>query len=705
MATSPRPLRGRGASDNPPNRFERLRYEPDPDAGPPVDEEDAPLPRTEFYKDSSRSVIARNESPDVGFEASINPYRGCEHGCVYCLSGDTPILMADGSTRLLEAVRTGDRIYGTTRRGWYRRYVTTRVLAHWAVKKQAYRITLEDGTELIAGRDHRFLTERGWKFVVRTEPRRDQRAYLTTNNKLMGVGRFTPLPRKDEDYKAGYLCGMIRGDGLLGSYSYVRPGRVHGDQHQFRLALADEDALERASGYLRDFHVPTHGFVFQEESASRRLMRAIRTHARQNVERVKSIIAWPTAPMDQWSRGFLAGIFDAEGSYSGGILRITNTDPIIVEATTDCLKRLGLAFVVERRVRPQGKDLMAVRLRGGLRAHLRFFHTSDPGLARKRDIEGQAVKGSAKLRVVSIEPLGVRRLFDITTGTGDFISDGVISHNCYARPTHEYLGFSSGLDFETKILVKEDAPELLRRELSAPGWKPTVLALSGVTDPYQPVERRLRLTRRCLEVLADLRNPVAIVTKNHLVTRDVDLLRELARWNACVVFVSVTTLRKDLQKIMEPRTSSPEKRLGAIRALADAGVPAGVLVAPVIPALTDHEIPAIVDAARAAGARQAGYVILRLPHALVGLFETWLEHHFPDRKEKVLNRIRAVRGGKLNDPRFGSRMRGEGVFADEIASLFRLALRKAGIDGLSIELSTSHFRRPGYRQLTLFDLP
>jgi DNA repair photolyase len=171
------------------------------------------------------------------------------------------------------------------------------------------------------------------------------------------------------------------------------------------------------------------------------------------------------------------------------------------------------------------------------------------------------------------------------------------------------------------------------------------------------------------------------------------------------VFVSVTTLRKDLQKVMEPRTSSPEKRLATIRELAEAGIPAGVLVAPVIPALTDHEIPAIIDAARAAGARQAGYVVLRLPHALTDLFETWLGQHFPGRKEKVLNRIRAVRGGKLNDPRFGSRMQGEGAFADEIASLFRLSLKRAGIEGLSIELSTSHFRRPGYRQLTLFDSP
>src|SRR6266508_6945170 len=213
---------------------------------------------------------------------------------------------------------------------------------------------------------------------------------------------------------------------------------------------------------------------------------------------------------------------------------------------------------------------------------------------------------------------------------------------CYARPFHEYLGFSSGLDFETKIMVKEDAPELLRRELSSPKWTPRVIALSGVTDCYQPVERKLKLTRRCLEVLAEFRNPVAIVTKNHLVTRDIDVLQRLAEHKAAAVFISVTTLDAALTPKLEPRASLPAHRLAAIEALRPAGIQVGVLVAPVIPAVTNHEIPNIISAATAAGARFAGYVTLRLPHGVGPLFEKWLDRHFPDRKEKVLAQVRAM---------------------------------------------------------------
>ncbi|MBI2369661.1 MAG: PA0069 family radical SAM protein [Deltaproteobacteria bacterium] len=273
---------------------------------------------------------------------------------------------------------------------------------------------------------------------------------------------------------------------------------------------------------------------------------------------------------------------------------------------------------------------------------------------------------------------------------------------CYSRPTHEYLGFSSGLDFETKILVKEDAPALLRRALASPQWQAQVVAMSGVTDPYQPVERRLTLTRRCLEVFVEFRNPVVIVTKNALVTRDRDLLAELARYEAAAVYLSITTLDAGLARIMEPRTSQPARRLAAIEALAQAGVPAGVLVAPVIPGLTDHELPSIIAAATKAGARFAGYVVLRLPHGVKDLFEQWLTQHFPDRKAKVLNRIRSLRGGRLNDPRFGSRMEGEGPWATQLAGLFALACRKAGIHEGTPTLSTAAFRRPSDPQLPLF---
>jgi DNA repair photolyase len=514
---SRRSIVGRGAAGNPKNRFERIEVEPDPA------EHDAeePRPETVYLRDFSRSIIARNNSPDIGFDASINPYRGCSHGCSYCLLGDTLILMADGTARRLENLRFGDEIYGTVRHGAYRRYAKTRVLAHWSVLKPAHRITLGDGTTLVAGGDHRFLTDRGWKFVTEAVQGNGRRPYLKIGNKLVGTG------------------GLVR----------------------------------------------------------------------------------------------------------------------------------------------SSKDFTS-----------------------KLNFENQPLKSAANLRIASVEPLGVMPLFDITTGTGDFIANGVVSHNCYARPTHEYLGLSAGLDFESKILVKEDAPELLRKELSSRRWKPRVLSMSGVTDPYQPVEKKLRITRRCLEVLAEFRNPVAVVTKNHLVTRDIDLLSELAQHHSAAVAISLTTLDDDLRRVMEPRTSRPKRRLAAIEKLAEAGIPVGVMTAPVIPGLTDHELPALISAAAGAGATFAAYTPVRLPGAVRPIFEDWLARHFPERKDKVLNRIRSIRDGQLNDPRFGSRMRGEGLFADHIAQLFEISSRRAGIQkGRFPKLSTSAFRRAEEGQAGLFD--
>jgi DNA repair photolyase len=274
---------------------------------------------------------------------------------------------------------------------------------------------------------------------------------------------------------------------------------------------------------------------------------------------------------------------------------------------------------------------------------------------------------------------------------------------CFARPTHEYLGLSAGLDFESRILVKQDAPELLKRELSSPRWNPRVLSMSGVTDPYQPVERKLRITRRCLGVLAEFRNPVVIVTKNYLVTRDIDLLSELASHDAAAVAFSLTTLDDDLRRIMEPRTSRPARRLAAVEKLAAGGIPVGVMTAPVIPGLNDHELPNLLSAAAEAGATFAAYVPVRLPYAVAPLFEDWLARHFPERKDKVLNRIRSMRGGELNDASFGSRMRGEGLFAQHIAQLFSISCRRAGMgEGRFPKLSTAAFRGGGGAQPDLF---
>ena len=278
---------------------------------------------------------------------------------------------------------------------------------------------------------------------------------------------------------------------------------------------------------------------------------------------------------------------------------------------------------------------------------------------------------------------------------------------CYARPTHEYLGLSAGLDFETKIFAKPDAPLLLREKLQSPKWKPRSVTLSGITDCYQPLERTLKITRGCLEVLLEFRNPVAIITKNQLATRDIDLFKALAEFDGAAVNFSVTTLDPEIARKMEPRTAQPLQRLRAIEQFSRAGVPVGIMIGPVVPGLTDHEIPAILKATAAAGAQWAGYTMMRLPYGVKDLFQGWLAEHFPEKQEKVLGQIRDVRGGKLNDAHFGTRMRGTGPYADHVASLFKLYKKRYGLDRSRFQLSTAHFRRPEQvesdgKQLSLF---
>jgi DNA repair photolyase len=274
---------------------------------------------------------------------------------------------------------------------------------------------------------------------------------------------------------------------------------------------------------------------------------------------------------------------------------------------------------------------------------------------------------------------------------------------CYARPSHEYLGFSAGLDFERRIMVKEDAPALLRAAFLSPRWQPQVVALSGNTDCYQPVERRLRLTRRCLEVFCEFRNPVSVITKSSLVCRDADLLAALAADGAAHVFCSITTLDADLARRMEPRAAAPERRLEAVATLAAAGIPVGVMVAPVIPGLNDAEIPRILQAAAAAGARSASWVLLRLAKPLDDLFTDWLARHYPERRARVLGRIRDTRAGRLSDASFGRRQRGEGEYAAQTAALFATSARKWGLAAPLPPLATAAFRRPSRAnaQLTL----
>lgn len=269
---------------------------------------------------------------------------------------------------------------------------------------------------------------------------------------------------------------------------------------------------------------------------------------------------------------------------------------------------------------------------------------------------------------------------------------------CFARPFHEYLGMSAGLDFETRIFVKTKAPALLRQELSLRSWKPKVVVMSGVTDCYQPAERAFKLTRACLEVFAEFRNPVSIITKNALVTRDIPILTQLARVGAARIFVSVTTLDAALARKMEPRASAPGFRLRAIRELSAAGIPVGVMVAPLIPGLTDTEMPSILEAAREAGAQWAGYVLLRLPHGVKEIFLSWLDEHEPSKKARIVSRLREARGGKLYDSRWGVRGKGTGFMADQLRQLFHLTARRLGFNEELAPLATAHFRVPGQPQ-------
>lgn len=269
---------------------------------------------------------------------------------------------------------------------------------------------------------------------------------------------------------------------------------------------------------------------------------------------------------------------------------------------------------------------------------------------------------------------------------------------CYARPTHENFGLSCGLDFETQLFAKLDAPRLLRRELAHPKWTAEHIVMSGVTDPYQPIERSLRITRECLEVIAECRQPVSIITKGQLVTRDIDLLSDLASHQAARVAISLTTLDASLARAMEPRASAPAARLDAIRACSTAGIPTIAMIAPIIPGMNDQEIPALLAAARDAGAQFAGSTLLHMPHQVSDLFLDWLRRERPLQTRKVELRIRATRNGALNDNAFGARLRGTGVHAEQIRRLFRVHARREGLDGSPAPLSGAAFRRP-----TVFD--
>jgi DNA repair photolyase len=531
-----------------------------------------------FHEVRAKSVLNRvpGASP-MPFRWTVNPYRGCSHGCRYCLAGDTPILMADGRTRPLAELAVGDRIYGTERRGNYRRYVPTVVLDHWSTVKPAYRVTLEDGTTLIASAEHRFLTERGWKHVTGGMRGYSRRPHLTTGNKLVGTGHFAAPPKHTAEYRLGYLCGLIQGGGR------------------------GAEALDRARDYLGGLDVGSD-----------------------------RLLEMPAAPVDEWLKGYLAGTFDGRGSHTRGTLRIATTTAEHTRHVGEALRRLGFEHVAEK-TRWMDEPHW-VRLLGGLRERLRFLHTVDPAIVEKRTIDGTAFKSNARLGVVAVEALGLELpLYDITTGTGDFIANGVVSHNCFARHSHTYLDLDSGNDFDSQIIVKVNAPEVLGSQLHSPKWTHEHVAMGTNTDPYQRAEGRYALMPGIIRALAGSGTPFSILTKGTVLSRDLPLLTSASTEVSVGVGVSIALLDRDLQHTLEPGTPSPQARLELVRRIREAGLPCGVFVAPVLPRLTDsiEQLDGLFAAIAETGATGVTVLPLHLRPGAREWFAQWLAREHP----------------------------------------------------------------------------
>jgi DNA repair photolyase len=437
----------------------------------------------------------------------------------------------------------------------------------------------------------------------------------------MGTGGFAEPPKQTAAYRRGYLCGLIRGDGSGGHYSYPQPGRPAGRTGLFRLPLAGpegREALDRAVDYLARAGL---------ECAAVSELTAIRTSSAEQVRTLDSLLDWPDQPGPDWHKGFLAGIFDAHGGYQDGTLRLAPADPAINGWLAFSLETLGFGSAIERSA---GRAL--VRLRGGLGEALRFFHTADPAATAKRSAEGAIVPSGDGLRVVAVERLGLQLpMYDITTGTGDFIANGVVSHNCFARNSHTYLDLDAGADFNSRIVVKVNAPELVRKKLASPSWAGEHIAVGMNVDCYQRAEGRYRLMPGIIGALTDAANPFSILTKGTLILRDIELLAAAAEVTEVGLNVSAGFVDQDLWRSLEPGTPAPARRLEACAALNERGLGCGVLMGPVVPYLSDSpaQLDEAVRQAAAAGARHVSPIVLHLRPGTREWFFGWLRERHP----------------------------------------------------------------------------
>ncbi|WP_300019461.1 intein-containing Rv2578c family radical SAM protein [Pseudonocardia sp.] len=575
-----------------------------------------------FHEVEARSVLNRvpGGSP-VPFRWTVNPYRGCSHACVYCLAGPTRVLMADGSTRPIAQLRVGDAVMGTERVDGLRRYVATEVVAHWSTRRPAVRLRLSGGTEIVASGEHRFLTERGWRHVTGGWCRSGRRPRLREGDMLLGPGAFgeRPAARHTAGYRRGYLCGLVRGDGP----SPAQPDRCFPSD---RLAL---EVLGRAHHFMsleqRRSRAPAGPTMAAAGRVVDGRIAPPADHALpREPDRVDTAIGWPRHAGEDWCAGFLAGLLDARGSVARGELRIGHTDEEVVGRVAGALHRLGFRFAVE----PGEHGERVVRLAGGPGELVRLVALAGPAV--RRDVGGAPVGGAA--RVVAVEPLGrTEAMYDITTDTGDFVAEGVVSHNCFARGTHTYLDLDAGADFDSQIVVKVNVARVLERELSAPRWAGEPVAMGTNTDPYQRAEGRYRLMPGVIGALARSGTPFSLLTKGTVLTRDLPLLTAAAADVPVGLGVSIALLDRGLQAGLEPGTPSPEARLDLVRRIADAGLPCGVMVAPVLPLLTDstEALDALLGRIAAAGATGASVLALHLRPGTREWFLAWLAREHP----------------------------------------------------------------------------